>query len=160
MIEMPGELSSVAIDPIFFSIKNPEVELKLANAIRIDWKNEIKATGFEIERKGSKDSSYKSILSNVYSSETSGQKTGPDSKSFIDETVRSGEEYSYRVVADAKNGRVELDDSKVRVSMPFIYLAPSEKTISGRVMNDSDEVVAGVEVEAWSEEGMLSLIHI
>lgn len=154
MIEMPGELSSVAIDPIFFSIKNPEVELKLANAIRIDWKNEIKATGFEIERKGSKDSSYKSILSNAYSSETSGQKTGPDSKSFIDETVRSGEEYSYRVVADAKNGRVELDDSKVRVSMPFIYLAPSEKTISGRVMNDSDEVVAGVEVEAWSEEGM------
>ena len=37
-------------------------------------------------------------------------------KSFVDPSVKPGEKYSYRVVAETANGQVTLESSKVRVS--------------------------------------------
>jgi len=151
-IEMPGELSALAPAPIQFSLKNPADNLKLGNAIKIDWESKVNATSFDIERKSSTESSYQSLFSSDANS------TGPDkptagSKTFIDATVLTGETYSYRVVAETSSGKVTLDSTNVRVSKPMIFLAPPSKTISGRVVDSNNTLISGAEVVAWREEG-------
>ena len=48
---------------------------------------------------------------------------------------------------------VAVDSDNVKVSAPFIYLAPPSKTISGKVLDDNGSAVANAEVVAWREEG-------
>ena len=151
-IEMPGELSALAPAPIQFSLKNPADNLKLGNAIKIDWESKVNATSFDIERKSSTESSYQSLFS------SDANNTGPDkptagSKTFVDATVVTGETYSYRVVAETSSGKVTLDSTNVRVSKPMIFLAPPSKTISGRVVDSNNTLISGAEVVAWREEG-------
>ena len=42
---------------------------------------------------------------------------------------------------------------KVKISDPFIYLAPPSKAIAGRVLDGSNSPVPNAEVVAWREEG-------
>ena len=151
-IEMPGELSALAPAPIQFSLKNTADKLKLGNAVKIDWESKVKATAFDIERKSSTESSYKSLFSSDANS------SGPDkptagSKTFIDATVVTGETYSYRVVAETSAGKVTLESTAIRVSKPMIFLAPPSKTISGRVVDSNNTVISGAEIVAWRQEG-------
>ena len=72
---------------------------------------------------------------------------------FVDPSVKPGEKYNYRVVAETANGQVTLESSKVRVSEPIIYLAPPSKKITGYVLDGDNTAIAGAEVVAWREEG-------
>ena len=49
--------------------------MKLGNAIKIDWKSDVRATAFDIERKSS-DSSYISL----FAGENNDSKPGPQAK--------------------------------------------------------------------------------
>ena len=71
----------------------------------------------------------------------------------MDPSVKPGEKYNYRVVAETANGQVTLESSKVRVSEPIIYLAPPSKKITGYVLDGDNTAIAGAEVVAWREEG-------
>ena len=123
--------------------------MKLGNAIKIDWKSDVRATAFDVERKSGTESSYKSLFSDANTT----TKPGGQAKTFVDPTVKPGEKYNYRVVAETANGQVTLDSSKVRVSEPIIYLAPPSKTIIGYVLDGDNAAIAGAEVVAWREEG-------
>ena len=46
-----------------------------------------------------------------------------------------------------------IEAANVRVSEPFIYLAPPSKSISGRVIDKDNSPIANAEVVAWREEG-------
>ena len=151
-IELPGELSALSPPPIPFSLKNPNDDLQLGNAIKIDWKSDYKATAFDIRRKSSTESAYKSLFG--ADSNSTGGPSKPDSraKSFVDSTILNGETYVYEVYAETANGQIKLDSKKVRVSKPIIFLAPPSKTISGRVV-EGNSTISGAEVVAWREEG-------
>ena len=151
-LELPGELSSLAPPPLQFSLRNPADDLQLGNAIRIDWKSDVKATSFDIERKASKESSYKSLFSSD-SNVSNSIKPTAQIKSYVDTTITTGETYSYRLIAETTKGKVTLDSSTVRVSKPMIYLAPPSKIVTGRVVDANSSVIAGAEVVAWREEG-------
>ena len=148
-IDIPGQLSALTPDPIGFTLKNPSESMKLGNAIKIDWKSDVRATAFDIERKSSTASSYVSL----FAGDNNSSKPSAQGKTFVDPTVRPGETYNYRVVAETTSGQVTLDTSKVRVSEPIIYLAPPSKTISGRVVDGANSPIANAEVVAWREEG-------
>ena len=148
-IDIPGQLSALAPAPIGFTLKNPNESMKLGNAIKIDWKSDVRATAFDVERKSGTESSYKSLFSDANTT----TKPGGQAKTFVDPTVKPGEKYNYRVVAETANGQVTLDSSKVRVSEPIIYLAPPSKTIIGYVLDGDNTAIAGAEVVAWREEG-------
>ncbi|MDG0965450.1 MAG: carboxypeptidase-like regulatory domain-containing protein [Opitutales bacterium] len=151
-LELPGELSTLSPPPIQFSLRNPSDDLKLGNSIKIDWKSDVKATQFDIERKASKESSYKSLFSSD-SNNSKWTKPSAQMKSFVDTTIKTGETYSYRVTAETSKGKVTLDSSKVRVSSPMIYLAPPSKSVTGRVADGNGSVISGAEIVAWREEG-------
>jgi hypothetical protein len=151
-LELPGELSSLSPPPIQFSLRNPSDDLKLGNSIKIDWKSDVKATQFDIERKASKESSYKSLFSSDANNSKFSKPTA-QTKSFVDTTIKTGETYSYRVIAETTKGKVTLDSSKVRISSPMIYLAPPSKTVTGRVADGNGSVISGAEIVAWREEG-------
>ncbi|MFL2929163.1 MAG: hypothetical protein ACJZ72_11350 [Opitutales bacterium] len=151
-LELPGELSTLSPPPIQFSLRNPSDDLKLGNSIKIDWKSDVKATQFDIERKASKESSYKSLFSSD-SNNSKFSKPTAQKKSFVDTTIITGETYSYRVIAETTKGKVTLDSSKVRISSPMIYLAPPSKTVTGRVADGNGSVISGAEIVAWREEG-------
>ena len=148
-IDIPGQLSALSPRPIGFTLKNPNESLKLGNAIKVDWNSDVRATAFNVERKSSNDSSYISL----FSGENNDLKPGPQAKTFVDSTVRSGLLYHYRVVAETDNGQITLDSSKVRVSDPIIFLAPPSKTITGYVLDRENSPISGAEVVAWREEG-------
>ena len=148
-IDIPGQLSALAPAPIGFTLKNPNESMKLGNAIKIDWKSDVRATAFDVERKSGTESSYKSLFSDANTT----TKPGGQAKSYVDSTVKPGEKYNYRVVAETSNGQVTLESSKVRVSEPIIYLAPPSKTITGYVLDGDNTAIAGAEVVAWREEG-------
>ena len=150
-IDLPGQLSSLSPEPIGFTLKNPNDSIKLGNAIKIDWKAEVKATAFDLERKSSTSSSYVSLFAGEDSS--SSDKPTADAKSFVDSTAKPGETYSYRVIAETSNGKVTVDADNVRISEPFIYLTPPSKLITGRVLDGSSNPIANAEVVAWREEG-------
>ena len=58
-IEVPGNLANLALAPIHFELKNPSKEMRLGNAIRIDWsKAEARASTYKLERKASTESVY------------------------------------------------------------------------------------------------------
>ena len=148
-LEIPGRLSALSPDPIGFALKNPNESIKLGNAIKIDWKSDVRATAFDVERKGSTESSYKSL----FAGDNNHSKAGPQAKSYVDPTVIPGNSYDYRVIAETSNGQVTVDSSKVRISEPFIFLAPPSKSISGYVLDGDNTAIAGAEVVAWREEG-------
>jgi protocatechuate 3,4-dioxygenase beta subunit len=150
-IDLPGQLSSLSPEPIGFTLKNPSDSIKLGNAIKIDWKAEVKATAFDLERKSSTSSSYVSLFAGE--DNTSSNKPTANAKSFVDSTAEPGETYSYRVIAETSNGKVTIDSDNVRTSEPFIYLAPPSKSITGRVLDGSSNPIANAEVVAWREEG-------
>ena len=148
-IDIPGQLSALSPAPIGFTLKNPNESMKLGNAIKIDWKSDVRATAFDVERKSETESSYKSLFLDANTT----TKPGGQAKSFVDPSVKPGEKYSYRVVAETANGQVTLESSKVRVSEPIIYLAPPSKKITGYVLDGDNTAIAGAEVVAWREEG-------
>ena len=148
-IDIPGQLSALSPRPIGFTLKNPNESVKLGNAIKIDWKSDVRATAFDIERKSSNDSSYISL----FAGENNDSKPGPQAKTFVDSTVNPGLTYNYRVVAETANGQITLDATKVRVSDPIIFLAPPSKTITGYVLDSENSPISGAEVVAWREEG-------
>ena len=148
-IDIPGQLSALSPKPIGFTLKNPNESVKLGNAIKIDWKSDVRATAFDVERKSSNDSSYISL----FTGENNDSKPGPQAKTFVDSTARPGLSYNYRVVAETANGQITLDSSKVRVSDPIIFLAPPSKTITGYVLDSDNSPISGAEVVAWREEG-------
>ena len=150
-IDLPGQLASLAPAPIGFTLKNPKEGVKLGNAVKIDWKAEVRATSFDIERKASTGSSYISLFAGEDNS--SSTKPGSNAKSFIDSKIMLGETYSFRVVAETSSGKVTIDSEKVKISDPFIYLAPPSKAIAGRVLDGSNSPVPNAEVVAWREEG-------
>ncbi|MFP6894915.1 MAG: hypothetical protein VCA18_14260, partial [Opitutales bacterium] len=146
-IDLPGQLSALRPAPISFNVRNPDRDLNLGNAIRLEWKSSIKATSFDIERKASTESSFRSIFSS--------DEDKPTAKitSFVDISVKPGKTYKYQVKAETSKGSITLDESSVKVSNPIIYLAPPKKTITGYVFDDSNNTVAGAEIVAWREEG-------
>ena len=148
-IDIPGQLSALAPAPIGFTLKNPNESMKLGNAIKIDWKSDVRATAFDVERKSGTESSYKSLFLDANTT----TKPEGQAKSFVDPSVKPGEKYDYRVVAETANGQVTLESSKVRVSEPIIYLAPPSKKITGYVLDGDKTAIAGAEVVAWREEG-------
>ena len=146
-IDLPGHLSALRPAPISFNVRNPDQDLKLGNAIKVEWKTKTKANSFDIQRKGSTDSSYRSIFASSDDMPTAKE------KSFVDTSVTPGETYNYQVTAVTTNGKQTLDASEVKSSNPIIYLAPPKKSISGYVFDDSNNTVSGAEVVAWREEG-------
>ena len=150
-IDLPGQLASLAPAPIGFTLKNPKEGVKLGNAVKIDWKAEVRAPSFDIERKASTGSSYISLFAGE--DNASSTKPGSNAKSFIDSKIMPGETYSFRVVAETSSGKVTIDSEKVKISDPFIYLAPPSKAIAGRVLDGSNSPVPNAEVVAWREEG-------
>ena len=137
-----------ASDPgaVSFTITNPSKLLKVGNAIEVSWKTKVTATGFSIERKAGTTGSYKSILSTDLASSV---------RSYIDTSITPGEGYTYRVTANLSSGSAVLDASDVKQTNPFIYLAPSSKTISGTVVDASGNTISGAEVFAFSERGKI-----
>lgn len=147
VLDLPGRLAALSPEPIAFSLQNPKKELKLGNAIRLDWKSTVKATAFDVERKGSKDSSYRSLFS------SDSDKPSSKDTHHVDVSITPGETYEYRVIAETAKGRVTLDSDSVRTSNPLVYLAPPKKTLSGIVLDDNGSAVSGAEVVAWREAG-------
>ena len=148
-IDIPGQLSALSPEPIGFTLKNPNDTIKLGNAIKIDWKSEVRATAFDIQRKLSTESSYVSL----FAGEENSSKPGPQAKSFVDPKAKPGESYDYRVIAETTSGQVTVDSANVRVSEPIIYLAPPSKSITGRVVDADNAPISNAEVVAWREEG-------
>ena len=142
-------MSALSPEPIGFTVKNPNQATQLANAVRIDWKSNVQATEFDIQRKLTSESSYVSL----FAGEDNASKPGANAKSFVDSKAKPGESYDYRVIAETKNGKVTIETANVRVSEPFIYLAPPSKTIAGRVVDKDNSPIANAEVVAWREEG-------
>ena len=123
-IEIPGELGSFSLDPIHFEVRDPNQELALGNAIRLDWtKSEARATTYKVERKSSSSNSYTTVDNNISGS----------LKSFVDHTIVPGATYEYRVTAVSATGSQVLSTDSYKVSKPFIFLAPPSKTIVGKV---------------------------
>ena len=100
-IDIPGQFSALSPEPIGFTLKNPNDTIKLGNAIKIDWKSEVRATAFDIQRKLSTESSYVSLFAG-----RKFFKPGPQAKSFVDPKVNPGESYDYRVIAETTSGQV------------------------------------------------------
>jgi hypothetical protein len=146
-IDLPGQLSALRPEPISFNVRNPDRDLNLGNAIRLEWKSSVKATSFDIERKASAESSFRSIFSS--------DEDKPTAKitSFVDISVKPGESYKYQVKAETSKGSITLAESSVKVSNPIIYLAPPKKTITGYVFDDFNNTVTGAEIVAWREKG-------
>ena len=109
-IDIPGQLSALTPDPIGFTLKNPSESMKLGNAIKIDWKSDVRATAFDIERKSSTASSYVSL----FAGDNNSSKPSAQGKTFVDPTVRPGETYNYRVVAETTSGQVTLDGVNIK----------------------------------------------
>ena len=143
-IELPGNLANLALAPIHFELKNPAKEMRLGNAIRIDWsKAEARATTYILERKLSSASVYTTLDDNISGSV----------KSYVDYTVVPGSAYDYKLTAVSANGSKAIGDSSYKVSKPFIYLAPPSKTISGQTRDDLNATITGAEVVAWRMDG-------
>ena len=149
-IDLPGQLSALSPEPIGFTVKNPNQATQLGNAVRIDWKAKVQATSFDVQRKLTSESSYVSLFAGE---DGNSSKPGAKAKSFVDSKAKPGESYDYRVIAETKNGKVTIEAANVRVSEPFIYLAPPSKSISGRVIDKDNSPIANAEVVAWREEG-------
>ena len=89
-IEVPGNLANLALAPIHFELKNPSKEMRLGNAIRVDWsKSDARASTYKLERKASTESVYTSVDDNISGS----------LKSYIDSTATPGVSYEYKVTA-------------------------------------------------------------
>ena len=144
-VEVPGMLANLALEPIHFDLKNPGKEMRLGNAIRIDWsKAEVRGvTSFKLERKASTEIIYSTVDDNISGT----------LKSFVDHTVSPGVSYEFKVTATTSTGTQALADNAFKVSKPFIYLAPPSKTISGKVRDDLNATVADAEVVAWRVDG-------
>jgi len=143
-IELPGNLANLALAPVHFELKNPAKEMRLGNAIRIDWsKAEARATTYILERKLSSASVYTTLDDNISGSV----------KSYVDYTVVPGSAYDYKLTAVSTNGSKAIGDSSYKVSKPFIYLAPPSKTISGQIRDDLNATITGAEVVAWRMDG-------
>jgi hypothetical protein len=149
-IDLPGQLSALSPEPIGFTVKNPNQATQLGNAVRIDWDAKVQATSFDVQRKLSSESSYVSLFAGE---DGNSSKPGARAKSFVDSKAKPGESYDYRVIAETKNGKLTIETAKVRVSEPFIYLAPPSKSITGRVVDKDNSPIANAEVVAWREEG-------
>ena len=135
----PGQLSALSPEPIGFTLKNPSQATQLGNAIRIDWKSDVRANSFDIQRKLSSESSYVSL----FTGENNDSKPGARAKSFVDPSVKPGESYDYRVFAETDKGQIQIESSKIRISEPIIYLAPPSKTITGYVLDGNKTAIAG-----------------
>ena len=143
-IELPGNLANLALAPVHFELKNPAKEMRLGNAIRIDWsKAEARATTYILERKLSSASVYTTLDDNISGSV----------KSYVDYTVVPGSAYDYKLTAVSANGSKAIGDSSYKVSKPFIYLAPPSKTIAGQIRDDLNATITGAEVVAWRMDG-------
>ena len=127
-IDIPGQMSSLAPAPIGFTLKNPNDSVKLGNAVKIDWKAELKASAFDVQRKSSTSSTYVSL----FAGEDNASKPSANAKSYVDATAKPGASYSYRVVAETANGQVNLNADQVRTSSPsFILLQPAKRSMDG-----------------------------
>ena len=144
-VEVPGMLANLALEPIYFDLKNPSKEMRLGNAIRIDWsKAEVRGvTLFKLERKASTESIYSTVDNNISGT----------LKSYVDHTVSPGVAYEYKVTASTSNGSKVLASDDFKTSKPFIYLAPPSKTINGKVRDDLNATIADAEVVAWRVDG-------
>jgi len=146
-VELPWFMTSQEFAPIHFDLRNTDQELVLGNTIRLDWKKakiDTTTETFSIERKSDTENNYKSLDSNKSKS----------LKSYLDTTVKPGKSYEYRVYEVASNGgKDQLSSSDLKVSKPFIYLAPSEKIIKGEVKDQSDAPAGGAEIVAWQQDG-------
>ena len=151
-VDVPGMLANLALEPIHFELKNPSKEMRLGNAIRIDWsKSEVKGVRtYKLERKADTASVYSTVDNNISGT----------LKSFVDHTVSPGIEYDYKLTATTSNGTQALKSDNFKVSKPFIYLAPPSKTISGKIRDDLNASIAEAEVVAWrvDSEGWASAI--
>ena len=143
-IEVPGNLANLALAPIHFELKNPSKEMRLGNAIRVDWsKSEARASTYKLERKASTESVYTSVDDNISGS----------LKSYIDSTATPGVSYEYKVTATTATGTQALASTAYKVSKPFIYLVPPNKTITGKVRDDLNASISGAEVVAVNMNG-------
>ena len=143
-IEVPGNLANLALAPIHFELKNPSKEMRLGNAIRVDWsKSDARASTYKLERKASTESVYTSVDDNISGS----------LKSYIDSTATPGVSYEYKVTATTATGTQALASTAYKVSKPFIYLVPPNKTITGKVRDDLNASISGAEVVAVNMNG-------
>ena len=143
-IEVPGNLANLALAPIHFELKNPSKEMRLGNAIRVDWsKSDARASTYKLERKASTESVYTSVDDNISGT----------LKSYIDSTATPGVSYEYKVTATTASGTQALATTAYKVSKPFIYLVPPNKTITGKVRDDLNASISGAEVVAVNISG-------
>ena len=143
-IEVPGNLANLALAPIHFELKNPSKEMRLGNAIRVDWsKSDARASTYKLERKASTESVYTSVDDNISGT----------LKSYIDSTATPGVSYEYKVTATTASGTQALATTAYKVSKPFIYLVPPNKTITGKVRDDLNASISGAEVVAVNMNG-------
>ena len=125
-IELPGNLANLALAPVHFELKNPAKEMRLGNAIRIDWsKAEARASTYKL---------WKGKLSSAVFTRHVDDNISGSVKSYVDYTAIPGVSYDYKLTAvtTANGTQGDLETSSYKVSKPFIYLAPPSKTISGQ----------------------------
>ena len=101
-------LANLALEPIHFDLKNPAKEMRLGNAIRIDWsKAEVRGvTSFKLERKASTESIYSTVDDNISGT----------LKSFVDHTVSPGYPMNLRLLPLPARGAQALADNAFKVS--------------------------------------------
>ena len=149
-LDLPGRMASLSPKPITFQLKNPDQEIKIGNAVKLEWSTNKKVDKFDVRRKvKSSDESYKTVFS------SDSDRLEPDATSYVDNGITPGISYQYRVVAidTASNTEENLSGDDVKVSNPIIYLAPPSKSVSGFVGDDQNQSVAGALIEAWRTEG-------
>ena len=148
-IDLPGRMASLEQKPVTFQLKNPDQEVKIGNAIKLEWSTNKKVDKFDIRRKvKSSDESYKTVFA-FESNRLSSART-----SYVDNTIIPGVSYEYRVVSiDSNDIEENLSGDNVKTSSPILYLSPPSKSVSGFVGDDKNQSVSGAMIEAWRTEG-------
>ena len=106
--------------PITFQLKNPDQEIKIGNAVKLEWSTNKKVDKFGVRRKvKSSDESYKTVFS------SDSDRLEPDATSYVDNGITPGISYQYRVVAidTASNTGENLGGDALRFpTQSFIWL--------------------------------------
>ncbi|MAV28581.1 MAG: hypothetical protein CMF43_02110, partial [Legionellales bacterium] len=149
-MDLPGRMASLSQKPITFQLKNPDQEVKIGNAIKLEWSTNKQVDKFDVRRKvKSSDESYKTVFADE------SDRLSPEVSSYVDNSITPGVSYEYRIVAidSATNTEENLGGDDVKASNPIIYLAPPSKSVTGFVGDDQNQSVSGALIEAWRTEG-------
>jgi protocatechuate 3,4-dioxygenase beta subunit len=148
-VDVPHAFNNSKPAPISFNIQNPNKLTRVGNAISVTWRPTTAAEGFTIDRRSGTNSQFSTITTSPLSAQT---------RSYIDTTIKAGNEYSYRVNSIRATGTITLGADAFEVSNPFVYLAPPSKVIEGSVLDTTGNAVSGAQVVAFSNHGYAETI--